>query len=126
MLIVDDDAAIRDVLEAGLTDGGYETVGVASGAEAIGRMEQTPGDFRALIVDIKLGNGPDGWAVASRCRELVASLPVVYMSGDSGHEWPSKGVPHSIFISKPFASAQVVTAVSSLINLADMGGAEPP
>jgi hypothetical protein len=38
------------------------------------------------------------------------------MSGDSAEEWASKGVPNSIMLSKPFAPAQLSTAVSQLLN----------
>jgi len=31
--------------------------------------------------------------------------------------WPSKGVPNSILVPKPFAAAQLVTAVSSFLNI---------
>jgi len=43
-------------------------------------------------------------------------MPIVYMTGDSADEWPSKGVPNSILLTKPFAPAQLVTAVSQLLN----------
>jgi hypothetical protein len=39
-----------------------------------------------------------------------------YLSGDSAEDWTSKGVPHSIMLPKPFAPAQLVTAVSQLLN----------
>jgi hypothetical protein len=38
------------------------------------------------------------------------------MSGASADDWASKGVPNSIMLSKPFAPAQLVTAVSNLLN----------
>ena len=38
------------------------------------------------------------------------------MTGADGHEWASKGVPHSLLMTKPFAPAQAVTAVSHLLN----------
>jgi hypothetical protein len=38
------------------------------------------------------------------------------MSGDSAEEWASKGVPISIMLAKPFAPAQLVTAVAQLLN----------
>jgi hypothetical protein len=41
------------------------------------------------------------------------------MSGDSAPEWTSKGVPNSIMVAKPFAPAQIITAVSTLLNQAD-------
>jgi DNA-binding response OmpR family regulator len=46
-------------------------------------------------------------------------MPIVYMSGESAEEWAVKGVPGSLMIAKPFAPAQLVTAVSNLINEAD-------
>jgi hypothetical protein len=38
------------------------------------------------------------------------------MSGDSAGDHTSQGVPDSIMVQKPFAAAQIVTAVSTLIN----------
>ncbi len=46
----------------------------------------------------------------------MPGLPVVYMSGDSAHEWTVKGVPNSVMVSKPFVIAQIITAISSLLN----------
>ena len=40
------------------------------------------------------------------------------MTGASAHDWGSKGVPNSQLTPKPFAIAQVVTAVAQLINAA--------
>jgi hypothetical protein len=38
------------------------------------------------------------------------------MTGAAAEEWPSKGVPNSILLTKPFPPAQLVTAVSQLLN----------
>jgi hypothetical protein len=46
-------------------------------------------------------------------------MPVVYMTGHSAHEWASKGVPDSIMVAKPFAPAQIIIAVSTLLNQVD-------
>jgi CheY-like chemotaxis protein len=73
--------------------------------------------FRALITDVDLGSKKlTGWDVARRAREINDRIPVLYMTGADGHEWASMGVPNSVLITKPFAPAQVVTAVSQLIN----------
>lgn len=120
LLVVEDEPLILEILEAALTDGGFEVVVAPSGAAAIAAIEADPERFGAVLTDIRLGSGADGWAVATRARELIGCLPIVYMSGDSGHDWPSKGVPGSVILSKPFAPAQLVTAVSALITQADM------
>jgi DNA-binding response OmpR family regulator len=57
-----------------------------------------------------------GWEVAKQIREIAADFPVVYMTGADADQWTSHGVPKSILLQKPFAPAQLVTAVSQLLN----------
>ena len=83
---------------------------------ALHELESAAELLSALVTDIRLKGDQDGWQVARRARELNPQLPVVYMSGDSAVEHTSQGVPHSIMVQKPFAPAQIVTAVSTLIN----------
>lgn len=74
-------------------------------------------NIRALATDINLGRDQvDGWEIARHAREIHPEFPVVYMSGESAQDWSSKGVPNSIMLSKPFAPAQLVTAISNLFN----------
>ncbi|WP_028003751.1 hypothetical protein [Sinorhizobium meliloti] len=40
----------------------------------------------------------------------------VYISGDSAAEWAINGVPNSMMLEKPFAMAEMVTAVDQLLN----------
>ena len=54
-----------------------------------------------------------------RTRELVPGISVVYISGDSAHEWDSQGVPNRVMVKKPFVAAQIITAISMLLNEAD-------
>jgi CheY-like chemotaxis protein len=119
LLLAEDDDAIRPALEDVLREGGFELEIANSGGEALAILEQCKDKLRGLITDINLGPGPDGWEVAKRGRELIPTLPVVYMSGAAGQEWPSKGVPHSTLIAKPFAPAQLITAISALLNVSD-------
>jgi len=85
----------------------------------LSEFEADASRFRGLIADINLGKGPDGWEVARRGRELIPDLPVLYISAHAATDWPSKGVPNSLIVSKPFASAQIITAISTLLVEAD-------
>ena len=117
ILVVEDDQLIQGVIEEALTDGGFEITIASSGEQAIELLDATSPEFRALVTDINLGKGAtNGWAVARHARESKPEMPVVYMTGDSADEWPSKGVPNSVLLTKPFAPAQIVTAVSQLLN----------
>jgi CheY-like chemotaxis protein len=118
LLYVEDEVLIQDVVETALQDGGFKVETVMTGDEAVAVLEARASDFTALITDINLPAGPDGWDVARRARELAPNIPVIYVTGDSAHEWTAKGVPDSLMLTKPFAPAQIVVAVSSLINAA--------
>lgn len=119
ILVVEDDTSIQAVVEEALSDGGFEIVISSSGENAAELLGAADGKFRALVTDIDLGRDKlDGWEVARRAREINPAFPVVYMSGSSAEDWASKGVPHSVMIAKPFAPAQLVTAVAQLLNAA--------
>ena len=117
ILVVEDDVLIQSVVEEALKDGGFEIDIAASAKQAIEKLDGAGGKYRALVTDINLGHDQvDGWAIARHAREIDPEFRVVYMSGDSAEDWASKGVPNSIMLSKPFAPAQLVTAVSQLLN----------
>jgi DNA-binding response OmpR family regulator len=116
VLIVEDEALIAEVVCENLKDGGYAVEMVDNAADAIARIEGETATIQALITDVRLGDTMNGWDIARRARELVSDLPVIYMTGDSGADWSAQGVPNSVLIVKPFATGQVVTAVSTLLN----------
>jgi DNA-binding response OmpR family regulator len=119
ILVVEDDHLIQSVVEETLTEGGFKIEIASSAAQAVALLDKAGGKYRALVTDINLGRDQtDGWEIARHAREIDPEFPVVYMSGDSAEAWASKGVPNSIMLAKPFAPAQLVTAVSQLLNSA--------
>jgi CheY-like chemotaxis protein len=113
ILLVEDEALVLMDLETVLAEGGFAVETCMSGREAVDRLSDS---HIALVTDIRLGSGADGWEVARRAREVNSNIAVVYMSGDSAGEWTARGVPGSVMLKKPFASAQLVMAVAGLIN----------
>ncbi|MGX5844403.1 response regulator [Mesorhizobium sp. ArgA1] len=116
VLVVEDEPLILLDLETGLEEAGFHVVGVTSAARALETFDADPGSFKALISDIRLGEGKSGWEVARHVRQANAMMPVIYISGDSSPHWGSEGVPESVMITKPFAMAQLTTALSTLLN----------
>jgi DNA-binding response OmpR family regulator len=116
VLVIEDEEEIQNLVEDALTEGGFEPAIAASGEEAVTLLKGRSSNYRALVTDIGLRGKIDGWEVARQAREIDPQFPVVYMSGKSAEDWGSKGVPNSIMLSKPFAPAQLVTAVSNLLN----------
>ena len=117
ILVVEDDQLVQGVVEDCLSDGGFEAVIASSGENAVELLDAAEGKYRALVTDINFSSRKiNGWDVARRAREIDPNFPVVYMSGKDADEWAVKGVPNSIMLAKPFAPAQLVTAISQLLN----------
>jgi DNA-binding response OmpR family regulator len=119
LLLVEDEVLMQELLVTELGDAGFKVVVVSDGTQALAELNADATRFKAVITDVKLGAGPDGWDVGRRARELVPDMPMVYTTGNSSHDWSSKGVPDSVVITKPFTPAQVSAAISMLITAAD-------
>jgi DNA-binding response OmpR family regulator len=116
VLVVEDEFFILTDLDAALRDGGFNVLGASSGSEALRLIEAQGPLIRAIVTDVNLGTGPSGWDVANFARTQNAAMPIVYASGGNEADWAVHGVPKSVFVAKPFAPAQVVVAVSALLN----------
>ena len=116
ILLAEDETLIALTLQDALEEAGFAVHHAVAGMEAMAALEEHKQNLSGVITDIRLGGGADGWAIGRKARELVPHIPVVYMSGNAAHEHTAKGVPDSIMLQKPFASAQVITAISALLN----------
>ena len=116
VLYVEDDDLIRELSAAALEEAGFKVVVAESGTAAFDALDGDADPFCAMVTDVNLGAGPDGWEVAQRARELNDTLPVIYVSGGSGNEWQSKGVRNSIMIVKPYKITQIASAISALLK----------
>jgi DNA-binding response OmpR family regulator len=121
ILVIEDDPPIQVVVEDALADGGFEPAIAPSGEEAVTLLKGNRRKYCALVTDINLMGRIDGWELARLAREINPEFPILYITGAHADQWPSRGVPNSVLLTKPFAPAQLVTAVSRLLN----GGASP-
>jgi DNA-binding response OmpR family regulator len=116
ILVIEDEYAIQGIVDDALTEGGFATDILSSGEEALTLFRGGLKYYKVLVTDVALKGRLSGWEVAAQIREVEPNFPVIYMSGAHADEWASKGVPNSIMLPKPFAPAQLVTAVSQLLN----------
>lgn len=117
ILIVEDESLLQGLIEEALSEAGFVAKILSSAEEALTLFRAGARDYKALVTDVNLKGVLSGWDVARQAREQEPLLPVVYMTGGAAHQWPSQGVPNSILLEKPFAPAQLVTAVSNLLNI---------
>ena len=116
ILVVEDDAVAGGEVKRALEDAGFRVLLVQSGEKATSTFDENAGEVGGLVADVKLGGNVSGWDVARHAREVNQDLPVVYITAANADEWAAQGVPNSVLLTKPFAPAQLVTAVSQLLN----------
>lgn len=114
ILVVEDEPLVRLAMVEALEDGGYRVLQATDGHVAIHEIDRAD-QLRGLVTDIRMGATPNGWEVAHTAREKFPGLAVIYVTGDSITEWPANGVPQSTVLQKPFASAELVTALANLL-----------
>ena len=116
ILVVEDDPPIQFVVEDALSEGGFQSAIAPSGEEAVTLLQGNKGKYRALVADIGLRGRLDGWEVAKQARAIDPAFPILYITAAHANQWRSHGVPNSLLLTKPFAPAQLVTAISQLLN----------
>ena len=113
VLIVDDDFISNfDHCEA-LKDIGFDAFSVHCAAAAFEAVDRAA-ELSALVTDIDLGAGPDGFEVARRARVANPNLPVVYISGTAEARFGSEGVERSEFLRKPVQPPEILEALCRL------------
>ena len=121
ILVIEDEYPVQGLVEDWLAEGGFGADILSSGEEALTLFKSRLKNYTALVTDVNLKGRLSGWEIARQIREINPTFPIVYMTGVAGDEWASQGVPNSILLTKPFAPAQLVTAVAQLLN-----AAQPP
>ena len=115
ILVIDDEAAIRDSLKMTLEYEGYEFGGAATGQEGLAAAERDAPDL--VLLDVKMP-GMDGIEVLDRLRAMNESLPVLVISGhgtiSTAVEATKKGAFD--FIEKPFASDRVLVSIRNALD----------
>jgi PAS domain S-box-containing protein len=118
ILVVEDEAAVRDVLTRVLHDAGYQVTRAAGGPEALEMMAREDGDSVDLLITDVVMSGMSGRELATRVAARVPGLPVIYVSGYTDGEITRRGLlePGAAFIQKPFSPEVILAAVSAKLN----------
>jgi two-component system, cell cycle sensor histidine kinase and response regulator CckA len=116
VLVVDDEASIRDLLEKTLTLNNEYDVDVApDGRSAIERMRMNPYDL--LIADLKMP-GMDGLTVIREARRYKADLPVIIITGFSTESAAIEAANLGVagYLTKPFRVSKVLEVTAKALG----------
>ena len=115
ILVIDDEAAIRDSLRMILEYEGYEFLGAATGQDGLTVAERESPDL--VFLDIKMP-GMDGLETLQRLRAVNETLPVVMISGHATVTTAVEATKLGAFdfIEKPLASERVLVTIRNALD----------
>ncbi|HEY3044594.1 MAG TPA: response regulator [Vicinamibacterales bacterium] len=115
VLVVDDEASIRDLLAKTLALAEYDVDVAPDGRSALERMRMYPYDL--LIADLKMP-GMDGLTVIREAKRYKADLPVIIITGFSTESSAIEAVNLGVagYLTKPFRVPQVLAAAAKALG----------
>jgi CheY-like chemotaxis protein len=118
IMVVEDDATCRTIVEAALTQSGMRVTSAATGAQAVAMLDD---GLRPdlLLTDIRLPGPCDGWLIARIFRDECPNLPVIYLTGSQPE---TDQVSNSVFLRKPVRPGLLVEAIKALAHLSAATG----
>ena len=112
ILVVEDEAIVRNLLVEELQDVGYDVIAVDAGEPALAILQDRQHEIDWLFTDIRLPGVIDGWRVADEFRLTHPFRPVVYATAYASAQ--ERQLQGSYFFRKPYRPAQVVAAFRRL------------
>ena len=115
ILVVDDEATIRDLLAKTLALAEYDVDLAPDGRSALERLRIIPYDL--LITDLKMP-GVDGLTVIREARRLKADIPVIIITGYSTEASAIEAVNLGVsgYLTKPFRVPRVLAAAAKALG----------
>jgi two-component system, cell cycle sensor histidine kinase and response regulator CckA len=115
VLVVEDEALVRDFACQVLTAHGYQCVEASNGAEALAVVRQRGESIDAVVTDVVMP-GVGGGTLAKRLAELRPGLPVLFTSAHSADEVVRRGLiaQDAPFLQKPFTPQALVARLRDL------------
>jgi excisionase family DNA binding protein len=115
VLVVDDEASIRELLSKTLALAEYEVDTAPDGRAAIERLRL--GNYDLLIADLKMP-GLDGLSLIREAKRLKTELPVIIITGFSTESSAIEAVNLGVagYLTKPFRVPQVLAAAARALG----------
>lgn len=124
ILIVEDEAAIREFEAINLKRAGYETVEAGSGEEAIEIYDSDLVGFDIALLDVMMP-GMDGFTLCKEIRKRSASIGIIMLTAKSQEMDKISGLMTGAddYITKPFSPAELLARVDSLYRRVELQSA---
>jgi CheY-like chemotaxis protein len=118
ILVVEDEAVLRDMAHMILQDCGYEVLEAGSGAEALEVWQCNSGRIDLMLTDIVLPGGMSGRDLAAKLMADHPQLKIIFTSGYNVEE-TSTDFPHRsgvAFLQKPYTRIRLAEVVRQCLD----------
>jgi excisionase family DNA binding protein len=117
VLVVDDEASIRDLLSKTLALAEYDVDTAADGTAALERLRQMNGAYNLMIADLRMP-GMDGLTLIREVKQINPQLPVIIITGFSTESSAIEAVNLGVagYLTKPFRVPQVLAAAAKALG----------
>ena len=117
VLVVDDEASIRDLLAKTLALAEYEVDTAPDGSVALDRLRDVRGGYNLMIADLRMP-GMDGLTLIREAKQLSPNLPIIIITGFSTESSAIEAVNLGVagYLTKPFRVPQVLAAAAKALG----------
>ena len=118
ILIVDDEADIRDILQFNLENAGFDVECAASAEEALKVLSDT---HSLILLDVMMG-GMSGFKMAETLRGWGNEIPIIFLTAKDRQDDLLTGFSAGAddYISKPFSIQEVIARVNAVLKRSEM------
>ncbi|MDR3322152.1 MAG: response regulator transcription factor [Synergistaceae bacterium] len=116
IIIVDDDANIRELVRAQLANNGFEVIEASDGADAMRKISgRTPPDL--AVIDVMMPD-MDGFELCERLRRDYDDMPILMLTalGEVSHKVRGLGLGADDYLTKPFEGSELVARARALLR----------
>jgi two-component system OmpR family response regulator len=115
ILVVDDEAAIRELISEVLNISGFTVASSADGLDALNQIRRTK--FDLILLDVNLPK-VDGFAVLEKVRESAPTQPIIMLSARTDKDDVINGLKLGAddYIRKPFSVEELVLRVENRLK----------
>jgi two-component system, cell cycle sensor histidine kinase and response regulator CckA len=117
ILLVEDEASVRDLAKEALEENGYLVLEAEHGLAALELCRNYRGVIHLLVTDVVMPQ-MNGYQLAERLTDLRPEMKVLYMSGYADKAMALEGIQESgtAFLQKPFATAELLQQTRKLLD----------
>lgn len=121
LLIVDDDAHIRDMLDVLLTLEGHDVVTAEDGERALEELAAHD-DFDAIVLDVMMP-GTSGWDVAEWLRDRGGGPPIIFTTAkdDDQAQWYGWNLGAASYLVKPYNINDLLSELDRVLEASLLG-----